>query len=218
MASREKIGVTVAMIAEAYTRPTSPAFFEAYYVALSDLPDESIDVAGTAVLRGGGKFMPTPGEIRALAITGGAGVESRVDAAWATLVKAVEMYGHTKSVNFRDGLINATVRQLGGWEFICLKPYSDFETWVKKDFSATYTRFMQSGCSDESMRYLPGLSERENYQWIGRSDWGKGEKVFELPTPADVDSPYKPLALSPPAAKQITKRPVEIPRIQFKEA
>ena len=217
MASREKVGVVVGMLCEAFNRKPSVPMIEAYYIGIGDLSDEAIDAAGTAVLRGDYKFMPTPGELRGLASTNGAGVEARCDAAWMVFNRAIDAHGGARSVNFRDALINATVRLLGGWERCCTLPKEEFEKWYRKDFFATYTRLMASGCPQEASGYLIGECERQNGGWVGQ-EYGKGGKPYELPAPEDVASPYEPALLSPPAAQQITKRSAGIPVIEFKRA
>lgn len=213
MASREKVGLVVAMLAEAFARPTSPALFEAYHVALGDLPDRALDVAGTAVLRASGRFMPTPGELRALALTAGRGIEAQVDEAWHTVCTAIDRWGGGRSVNFRDALINATVRYLGGWEYVCRRPVEEFEKWFKRDFIATYTRFLQVGCPAKATGYLVGEVERANAGWIGRT-YGRGQR-FELPAPAEVAAPYVPQIESRPVAEQIARRPADVPRLEL---
>ena len=217
MASRKQVGLVVAMLAEAFGRKTTPALFEAYQIALGDVSDHAVGTAGKAALCGTGGFMPTPGQLRELALTDGRGMGSRVDEAWETLNKAIDRFGSTKSVNFRDGLINATVRTLGGWEYICQRPVEEFAKWVKRDFTATYTRLMQSGCSLDSTRYLPGAVERENAAWVGKP-YGNGEKLYQHPAPEEVAAPYTPLLEAPPATQQLTQRPAELPKLEIKKA
>ena len=112
MASKETIADIVTVLAEAFGRQSSKTMIAAYAMALDDLSDEQVLAAGRSLLRSTREFMPTPGQMREVAVTGGAGAEARCDAAWLVFDKAVRMLGADKSVNFRDGLINATVRLL----------------------------------------------------------------------------------------------------------
>lgn len=218
MASKEKIAVTIAALCEAFNRSPTKATFMAYEIGLGDISDEQLDRAALATLQSASqKFMPTPGELRALALTEGRGVESRVDEAWSTLNRAIDKFGAGRSVNFRDGLINATVRMLGGWERICQLPVEEFEKWFQKDFRATYSRFMQSGPPVDSAGYLVGETERVNGTWVGFPCLKDG-KIYELPMPEEMDSPYKPLIESPPATTQIGERPADIPRVEFRKS
>jgi hypothetical protein len=218
MASREKVGVVVGMLCEAFGRKATVPMIEAYYLALSDLRDEQVDAAGLAALRSPDTaFMPTPGQLRAAAATDGVGMDARCEEAWLTLNRAIDKHGAGRSVNFRDGLINATVRLLGGWERCCRLPREEFDKWFRKDFIATYARLMIHGCPVDSVGYLAGECERMNGPWIGQ-EYGKGGKPYELPAPEDIESPYEPALLSAPGAQQLTRRPAEVPTIEFKRA
>lgn len=217
MPSKQKIASVVGMLCEAFNRKPSAVVFMAYEVGLAGLSDEQVDAAANAVLTGGYEFMPPPGQLRALALTNGIGLDAQADRAWSVLCRAIDQFGSGRSVNFRDALINATVRFLGGWEFICQRPVEEFEKWTKKDFCAAYSRFMQSGPPAELRGYLIGTNERTNVPWIG-SEFGCGGKAYELPAPVEVGCDYEPLLLS--AANQqpaLNQRPANVPRLQLRK-
>lgn len=217
MANKQKIAATVGMLCEAFNRKPSAATFMAYEIGLDGITDEQLDRAVHSVLSGGDEFMPTPGQLRALSVTGGLGVDAYADRAWALLCRAIDKFGSARSVNFRDALINATVRFMGGWEFICQRPVEEFEKWTKKDFREAYTRFMQHGCPAELTSYLIGNNEKANVPWIGR-EYGSGGKPFELPAPEEVSGDYESLLIS--AAGQqpaLNHRPSNIPQLQLRK-
>lgn len=216
MASVKKIATVVAMLCEAFNRKPTTATFKAYEVGLSDVSDEQLNTAANAVLADTAEFMPTPGQLRALALTRGVGYESRADAAWMLLCKAIQKFGGGRSVNFRDGVVNAVVRFLGGWEFVCQRPIEEFEKWTKRDFLAAYTRFMQYGCPPQTTGYLIGSNEKANAGWIGR-EYGSGGKPYELPAPEDVGCDYEPLVLSAPKQQPVLNQwPRDVPRLELK--
>lgn len=218
MVNKQKIAAIVGMLCEAFNRKPSAATFLAYEIGLDGIADEQLDRAANAVLSGGAEFMPTPGQLRALAVTSGLGIEAQADRAWVVLCKAIDKFGSGRSVNFRDALINATVRFMGGWVFICQRPVEEFEKWTKKDFIAAYSRFMQSGPPAELTGYLIGSCEQANVPWIGR-EYGSGYKPFELSAPEDIGCDYEPLVISAAGQKPaLNQRPADMPQLQLRKA
>jgi hypothetical protein len=107
--------------------------------------------------------MPTPGILRAMAGFGEAPAEERADMAFAALRRAVGRVGHWSSPSFDDPLLNATVRNLGGWLRVCDLDIQQFETWYRKDFLRIYAMFSRaSGLSKDDVAPLLGDSEAEN--------------------------------------------------------
>lgn len=162
MASKEKIAAVVGVMCEAFNRKATPVTFKAYEIALTDIGDESLTEAGNAVLRGTGEFMPTPGQLRQLCLTGGKSYESRADIAWHEFDRAVSLEGADRTVTFADGLINATARLCGGWIRCCEKSGDDYFVWLKKEFKQTYIRLCETGASAEMRGPLTGRLEMAN--------------------------------------------------------
>lgn len=162
MASKAKVTVVVAMLCEAFGRPPSDATYAAYMIGLSGIGDDSLTEAANQVLRGSNKFMPTPGQLRALCLTGGTSYAGRAEIAWHEFDRAVGSLGGDKSVSFADGLINATVRLLGGWVQCCEKAGDDYFVWLQKQFKETYARLCESGANAELRRPLIGRLEITN--------------------------------------------------------
>lgn len=218
MASKETIADIVTVLAEAFGRQSSKTMIAAYAMALDDLSDEQVLAAGRSLLRSTREFMPTPGQMREVAVTGGAGAEARCDAAWLVFDKAVRMLGADKSVNFRDGLINATVRLLGGWQRVCALEGENFDKWLRKDFAAKYAGLLAQPPAADVSGYLPGNLERQNGHWIGK-EYGSGGKRYELPAPEEVGCSYQPLMLSAPGqTSALNHRRETVPQLELKTA
>lgn len=216
MASKQKIAAVIGVLCEVYNRQPTAATYRAYEMGLDGISDEQLDRAGLAVLQSSTqKFMPTPGELRLSAFTEGRGIESRIDDAWRSLNRAIDRYGHGRSVNFRDALVNATVRLLGGWERVCRLTRDEFDKWYYKDFRTTYGRLMDSGCPPDAAGYLVGETERLNGPWVGQPCLRDG-KPYELPAPYEVNCHYIPMLESPTAEKQICSRPDTLPKLKLK--
>jgi len=163
MASKEKIVAAIGTLCEAFNRKPTPLTFKAYEIALADVSDASLDQAATSALRRPDKFMPTPGELRQLAISGGVSFEARADIAWNEFDRAVGRLGADRSVTFADGLINATVTLLGGWIQCCEKHGDDYFVWLQKQFKQTYVRLCNAPqVPDDLRRPLVGRLQMEN--------------------------------------------------------
>lgn len=162
MATKEKIAAVVGMLCEAFNRKPTAATFQAYRIGLDGVSDEALDEAATKVLSGS-EFMPPPGRLRQLALTGGVSFEGRADIAWHEFDRAVASHGGDHTVTFDDGLINATVNLLGGWILCCEKSGDDYFVWLQKQFKEVYIRLCNSTrIADELRRPLVGRIEMAN--------------------------------------------------------
>ena len=70
MADKTRVTTAVVALAEAFGRKCSQGTFEAYWQGLGDLTDEQVAAAFQAAIRSPREFMPTPGQLRELALTG----------------------------------------------------------------------------------------------------------------------------------------------------
>ena len=156
MASHEKTIAVVGMLCEAFRRKASDLTFEAYHLVLRDVTDEQLVAAGRKALLGTGEWMPTAGQLRELALLGGESAESRAAAAYDEFDAAVARYGADKSVSFADGLINATVRALGGWIWCCGREGEAYHTWQRREFLAIYTGLLRNGAGGADTRGFLG--------------------------------------------------------------
>lgn len=162
MASRQKVVAVVGMLCEAFNRKVNDLTFEAYHLVLADVTDEQLSAAGSAFMRSNREFMPTAGQLRELARLGGQSVESRAEQAWQEFDTTVARVGGDASVTFADGLINATVRSLGGWIYCCDREGDAYHVWLRKSFIETYSRFVRDGASEEMRRGFSGRLSKAN--------------------------------------------------------
>jgi hypothetical protein len=193
-----QITSAIATLCEVFNRTPTPATFAAYEIGLSGISPQAVERAVANGLQRW-KFMPSPAEIREIAITGGGSFESAADRAFTVLQDAVRRHGSDCSVNFEDGAINAAVRRLGGWWQCCDQPKQQFEVWYRKGFIATYTAILREGATEEERRHHVGRMEVANQKWEGLPMPGGG--VYQLGAfgtgVISIGSKYQPLLPSP---------------------
>ena len=149
----------LAALASTFNREADRPFFMGYEMALDDLPIEAIERACRRAIRKC-KFMPSGAELRELA--GELSGDARPALAWRAFEKAVVAQGGYRSVLFDDPLINATVRNLGGWQRCCELPAEEFDKWLRKDFLATYEAYMRGGVNGDGHFPLVGIFAQQN--------------------------------------------------------
>jgi len=151
--------VAVGVLAEAFGRKVSEKTLQAYEWGLDGLTVQQIQRAAARAIREC-KFFPVPAELRELAGEGNA--ESRALTAWEEFSRAVTRIGAYRNPDFSNSTINATVRSLGGWEYVCSLTIEEFDKWLRKDFLKTYEAYDRRGVSEESGLPLIGFIDREN--------------------------------------------------------
>lgn len=153
------IAAAVTMLAEAYSRTATVVTFRAYIAGLEGLTVEQIEAGVNRALKTC-KFMPTPVEIRELA--GELKGQDRAVKAWGALELAVVLQGAYRSVDFDDPVINATVRNLGGWERVCTTDAKEFDVFLRPKFLAAYASLYAAGVGEEESAPLQGIFDKEN--------------------------------------------------------
>jgi uncharacterized protein DUF6475 len=223
MASKTKIAACVGTLCEAFNRKPTRATFTAYEMVFASISDELLDAATLSALNANREFMPTPGQLRELAVTGGIGYDARAERAWVELDHAIGQHGVDHSVSFDDGLLNAAVRLLGDWQFCCSRSGDDYAVWLKRQFLETYKRLCMTGAAPELRQRLIGNLERENLQAFG----SEGMRQYQLANPrvnigqTIAVGTSQPVLLPPaesPKPKQIAERPSTLPMIELKKA
>lgn len=163
---RAAVGECIGMLAGSFRVEVDALLLEAYRIGLDGLTPAQIRLAAASVLQGSFEFMPPPGKLRQLALTGGVSFEARADVAWNEFDRAVAHHGGDHSVTFDDGLINATVNVLGGWILCCEKTGDDYFVWLQKQFKETYVRMCERpDIPAELLRPLTGRIQRANAAW-----------------------------------------------------
>lgn len=149
----------IAGLAETFGRNMSRAGLLAYAAGLKDLPVDSIKQAAASVLRNS-RHMPSVAELRELA--GEGSVQARAVMAWDAICDAAGRIGSYHSVDFEDAVVNATVRNLGGWPELISKSGDDFFKWMRMEFIKTYVSLSSSiDASSEIAKPLAGLQSRK---------------------------------------------------------
>jgi hypothetical protein len=147
----------IAALASAFRVETDEAMFEGYWLGLDDLDLSAIKNAARKALRHC-KFMPSSVELREL--SGQVSGDGRALLAWDAFQRAVVGHGGYRTVQFDDPVINATVRNLGGWQRCCDMAPEEFDKWLRKDFLATYQSLHAAGAG--SSEPLLGIFGQQN--------------------------------------------------------
>jgi len=93
----------------------------------------------------------------------------RAQSAWVGVRKSIGSVGGYKSVQFDDPFTTATIRLLGGWIMLCDTPSGEkLDTWMQRQFLATYESLMQAGIEAHQAAPLMGIVESQR-NWTG---WG----------------------------------------------
>lgn len=222
MATDKKIAAVVAMLCEAFNRKPSAATYKVYEIALAGVSDELLDSAASTAIASNADFMPTPGRLRELALTGGIGYESRAERAWLEFDRAVLGHGADHSVTFADGLINAACRLIGDWKFCCGRAGDDYEIWLRKQFLETYQRLCVDGTNEDLRLPLVGNLERENMLRFGPAQMAEYQKAHPRENCGQVVliGTKQPVLFPPskPTPLRVESRPKDVPRIELQRA
>lgn len=158
-----------------------------WVASFADLTLEQLSDALLRFTKEGSEF-PTPAAVRKFAGYGEAGIDDRAAVAWASVRREMHRTGAYESVTFDDQMINAAIRNMGGWERLCETPIDQID-WKGKEFIAMYKTIVRTGIGDGSP--LHGITARLN---AGR---------FKAPAPRLIAT-----GLSPhPVAARLTAAP-----------
>jgi hypothetical protein len=153
---KERFGKSLAALFLNFNEPLTTERIHIYWLALNDLPIEMIEESVLDAIRGETDFLPKPAKLREFAGVGG---DAAVFRAFATAQAALPI-GQWKTVCFRDRVINATIRNLGGWpDFIARFNSVDGAKWVRHEFCKAYTGLSHGKLSDEATKPLAGNSD-----------------------------------------------------------
>jgi hypothetical protein len=124
-------------LASVFNRALDKTAIRAYELALGELSAEEMASATGAALKAC-RFMPTPAELLAL---GKPPRNLAIEAAdaWEAVCEAMNRHDYTDSVDFGP-LVNAVVRNLGGWIALCDATKTDLK-FGRKGFERLYADF-----------------------------------------------------------------------------
>ena len=141
----------VTLMASTLRQEVTPAMLSGYVLALSELTPVQLRMAvGRALCEC--KFMPAPAELRAFA--GIVPLASRGEEAWSIVRAALDSCDWTVGVDFGP-VVNAVVRQMGGWQWLCEQSLPDL-VWRQKEFVAAFQVRAQGALDDARGAPLPG--------------------------------------------------------------
>lgn len=153
----------IAALALSFGKESPTAMLLGYAMGLDDISTPDLRRAVARAMKEC-RFMPVPMELRELA--GVPNGTQRAALAFDIFANAVSLHGGYASVSFDDPLINATVRNLGGWERCCNVGASDdvsqFDVWLRKEFERVYSGMLRSGANANLCGPLVGIANREN--------------------------------------------------------
>lgn len=155
----KQLTALVSALAAAFNRDADQSLFTAFKLGCGDLPIADVERGVGRAIREC-KFMPSPAELREL--SGVMTPKHRAVLAWDAFDAAVGREGFYRSVDFDDRLINATVRNLGGWREACEKPADEFATHYRREFERVYVALCTTGISPEQAAPLTGEFARVN--------------------------------------------------------
>src|SRR5690349_19358502 len=132
MTNREAFVTALAVLGATFDRKLSAPAVEGYWLALSDLTEDDFKAAMKRALAEC-KFMPSPSELLAF-------VRKKPDPAagamlaWQAVRKAIDVYDWNVGTIDFGPLVNATIRNLGGWDTLCRAtlPELDNPGWLRK--------------------------------------------------------------------------------------
>jgi len=161
MTDSDKPQYTVIIEALAATFRVEPtkALLLGYWLGTEDLGLGDVKHAATTAMRRS-RFMPTVAELRELA--GEMLPAHRAVLAWQATKDAMRPAGIYNSVDFDDKVINATIRNLGGWEAFSIREEEEGDKWLRKDFERVYQSLLVSGVGAEAAAPLLGIHARTN--------------------------------------------------------
>jgi len=182
----ENFGVAIGALAATFGVEATKALILGYWLGLSDMDLGDLQRAVSRAIREC-QFMPRPYDLRRLA--GEDSPDTAALIAWGDVERSVNL-GPYKHIDFTDKIINAVIRNLGGWPTF-IGRFSDAETekWTRVEFLKCYTVFAKRGVNGDVCKPLPGLSEQSVV--AGRLVEPKLHRVICTAQPAAVDNQKK---------------------------
>jgi hypothetical protein len=151
------------LLFEYFDKEATEGILLAYVAGLSDLSCEQIVHAVEQSIKTLDS-MPKVATLRRLAGLGSP--SSRAIEAWGDVLKALPL-GSWRSVCFDDRIINAVIRNMGGWpSFVSKFRDEATENWARLNFIKCYESFASHGVNGEAMKPLAG--EATGYPLNGR--------------------------------------------------
>lgn len=158
----ERIADVVTMMGEAWRQKITPATMLTFSVGTEDIPIEAVERGVMRAIREC-QFMPSVHELRTMcgAISGNIATKDRPTLAWCDVRRAISRVGGYDSPQFNDPIINATIREMGGWVLLCESTVDEL-VWREKDFLRLYSALATCQLLEDRVARLAGITEKEN--------------------------------------------------------
>lgn len=148
-------------LADLFGVTLTPQQFAWYELALQDLPHQRVVQAMQHAMLSC-KFFPKPAELRELAgVNEKLSSSEQAEIAWKAVLSAIRQVGEYDSVDFSDRVINATIRDLGGWIKVAGIESKDLH-WLEQRFCRAYLANLKVALPPESLKRLSGFTETMN--------------------------------------------------------
>jgi len=178
-------------LSDLYGSELSRVSISLYWESLKKYKIDMISIAASAHVKHS-KWMPKPSEFIDVVRQNEISPEERATLAWGAVSRAAKSIGSYSCVDFDDPLINATVRNMGGWPRICTQPAEHFESFIRRQFIADYVVLCKANLSPESLLPLRGTFDKDNPRKIETGlPPGPGHKLL-----AEVKEKQRELAAS----------------------
>lgn len=138
MTKRDAFVAIMELLGETYNRQLTTGMLDGYWLVLEDLSEADLRHATRQAIATS-KFMPTPAELLAV-VRPPRNAAADVINAWQVVRKAIDKYDwNVGSIDFGP-LVNAVIRNLGGWDTLCKAtlPELDNPGWLRKRFEEVY--------------------------------------------------------------------------------
>lgn len=157
---KARFGKAIGAMLEAFGQEGTQARLYGYWIGLMEYHIGDVENAVASVLKACVDRWPPPPAKLGEIIRGGS-EEQRAIQAWADVQRAMPQ-GRYRHVDFRDVVINAAIRSLGGWPALFDRCNSaEGEKWYRIEFMKAYAAHTNGGPSAEAYAPLPGMSEAE---------------------------------------------------------
>jgi hypothetical protein len=148
-------------LSDLYGSELSKISITLYWEALKDHRIDLISVAASEHVKHS-QWMPKPSQFLDVLTKSDMKPEERATLAWGCVSRSAKSIGGYASVNFDDPLINATIRNQGGWTRICTQPAEHFESFIRRQFIADYVVLYGASLSSEALMPLQGTFDKTN--------------------------------------------------------
>lgn len=156
---KPQFAVLITGIGEMYDKSFNPFLLELYWNVLKSYSFEEVKNGVNRYLANAdvGMFFPKPADIIAV-IEGDSKTQALL--AWTKVMSAIKMVGMYNSIVFDDALIHAVIRDMGGWQKLCITKNNDFP-FVGNEFQNRYRWFVNQKPNNYP-RCLIGILESNN--------------------------------------------------------